>query len=143
MAKRIPECTEYFEYYNANPKDKRVGDCVIRALSKVTGKSWDVIFTALYEIALKQKMMPNDRFVFEKYLKQEGWVKQKQPKDINNKKYTGIDFIKYYLVDNNLTDTKIFANIGAKHVVAIESKTIFDTWNCSTRCIGNYWIKEM
>ena len=31
-----------YSYYNPNPiKNKRVGDCVVRALSKATGKSWE------------------------------------------------------------------------------------------------------
>ena len=39
-----------FIKYNANPSNNRVGDCVIRAISKLTGMSWEKTYT---EIALK------------------------------------------------------------------------------------------
>ena len=30
-----------YSYFNPNPHSKRVGDCVVRALSKATDKSWE------------------------------------------------------------------------------------------------------
>jgi len=30
-----------FIYYNPNPERKLVGDCVIRAISKVTNQTWE------------------------------------------------------------------------------------------------------
>lgn len=33
-----------WEYYNPNPAGKRVGDCVIRAICKATGKDWTTVF---------------------------------------------------------------------------------------------------
>lgn len=35
---KIPNNTESFHYYNANPKNKNVGDCVVRAIAFATGK---------------------------------------------------------------------------------------------------------
>lgn len=36
----------YIEY-NVNPADKKVGDCVIRALTKALGMTWEEVYLAL------------------------------------------------------------------------------------------------
>lgn len=37
-----------WEYYNPNPvKDKRTGDCVVRAICKATGFDWETVFAGL------------------------------------------------------------------------------------------------
>jgi len=36
-----------FINYNANPVNNRVGDCVIRAISKATGNTWEEIYTKI------------------------------------------------------------------------------------------------
>lgn len=43
MIKKIPKNTASFTYFNANPKDKRSSDCVLRAISLASGKSWDEV----------------------------------------------------------------------------------------------------
>ena len=56
--------------YNANPKGLKTGDCVIRALSKATGKSWDEVYAELCEIGYKKKKLPNNDCVYKAVLKQ-------------------------------------------------------------------------
>ena len=36
-----------FIEYNVNPADKKVGDCVIRALTKALGMTWEEVYLAL------------------------------------------------------------------------------------------------
>lgn len=36
-----------YEYFNNNPADKIVGDCVVRAISIATNESWDKTYIAL------------------------------------------------------------------------------------------------
>jgi len=36
-----------FVFYNPNPLKKHVGDCVIRAISKATGQTWEKTYTEL------------------------------------------------------------------------------------------------
>ena len=36
-----------YEYYNPNPHAKSIGDCVVRAISKVLDKSWDETYIEL------------------------------------------------------------------------------------------------
>lgn len=41
--------------YNPNPKERRVGDCAIRACCKATGRSWDEVYWNLNSIATSQQ----------------------------------------------------------------------------------------
>lgn len=47
--------------YNPNPKERRVGDCAIRACCKATGRSWDEVIrcaknTAVGLLGLKKSI---------------------------------------------------------------------------------------
>lgn len=46
-------------YYNPNPKGKRVGDCVIRAISKNLRQPWIVTFVSLMRKAISMYDMPS------------------------------------------------------------------------------------
>ena len=142
MKRKIPFDTAYFHYYNANPKDKQTADCVIRAISTATNKSWDDVLSELYQVALKHKLMLNDKKCYKKYLESLGWVQEKQPRKADNTKYTGKEFCN--LLDNKNSKT-IIAHIGTHHLVCIKkhagSHKIFDTWNSSYDRIGTYWVK--
>ena len=150
MRRKLPENTEYFTYYDANPKGKKTGDCVIRALSTAMYKSWDEVLTDLYKYALKYKQMLDCPQLYEKYLKDNGWIKLKQPRKIDNTKYTGKEFCQElqegccFNYDNGVSvkeTDNIIAHIGGHHIVAIIDGTIRDTWNSSYGCIGVMWVK--
>lgn len=150
MRKKLPKETKYFTYFNANPKQKITGDCVIRALAVAMKKSWDDVLTDLYKYAFKYKQMLNDDVLYKKYLKDNGWIMLKQPRKLDNTKYTGFEFCeelqdgKSFKFDNGLeideTDN-IIAHIGGHHIIAIVNGKIRDTWNSSNGCIGNVWVK--
>ena len=150
MKRKIPQNTVYYKYYDANPKQKKTGDCVIRALATAMNKSWDEVLTDLYKYALKYKQMLNDDTLYKKYLKDNGWIMLKQPRKIDNTKYTGVEFCQElqegccFNYDDVTVDgfSNIIAHIGGHHVVAIIDGRIHDTWNSSNGCIGNMWIKE-
>ena len=47
-----------WEYFNPNPvKDKRTGDCVVRAICKATGFDWETVFAGL----MIQQIMSGER----------------------------------------------------------------------------------
>lgn len=150
MKRKIPNDTYYFSYVNANPKNKKTGDCVIRALAVAMNKTWDEILTYLYQYAMKYKQMLNDDILYKKYLKDQGWIMLKQPRKHDNTKYTGREFCEelqegtifeidgYEVAEWN----NVIAHIGGHHVVAIIDGKIVDTWNSANGCIGNIWIKN-
>ena len=150
MKRKLPKDTQYFTYYDANPKGKKTGDCVVRALATAMNKSWDEVLTDLYTYALKYKQMLNDDTLYKKYLKDNGWIILKQPRKYDNTKYTGFEFCEElqecgFKYDDNISideTDNIIAHIGGHHIVAIINGKINDTWNSSNGCIGNIWIKE-
>ena len=140
--------------YNENPKNLKTGDCVIRAIALATNQTWDKVFSDLCEIAFKKKRMPNDKLVYEDYLKKLGWEKQKQPRSVyyeNGYKSTYSKYTVNEFVDNlNLekyVQVKYDAYIVtvANHMTSILFKDgkfdIYDIWDCGKKSIGNYWIK--
>ena len=153
MIKKIPKNTECFKFYNANPKDKRSSDCVVRAISCATGKDWDEVLDDLVVFAHKYKEMPNDVKCVGKYLEYLGFEKQKQPRQYDNTKYTGREYCNILngIYTNSVTglvvSCDIVANIGGHHIVAIKLDSdnrykIYDTWDCTEKTIGNYWIRR-
>ena len=96
-----------FKKCNMNPKNLKVGDCVVRALTLADeDEDWKRVYKELCEIGLKP----------------------------NNKRFT----LKEYIDDN--PDMQFVASI-AKHLTFVDKGTLIDTWNCSSKCLGNYWIK--
>lgn len=57
-----------FNFYNANPRGRRVNDCTVRAISLATGMTWDAAFKELSEFARAQAIMPDDVIYIDEYL---------------------------------------------------------------------------
>lgn len=64
-----------YKYYQPNEKDLKdeYGDCVVRALTKVTGKTWRQVFDELLPYAYELQCMPNGKKCYESYLKANGF----------------------------------------------------------------------
>lgn len=123
---------------NMNPKDRRIGDCVIRALARATGYTWDETLDKLIVICHKVKDMPNSKRVYEKFLAQEGWVKQKMPRRPDNTRYTVKEFL-----DEIAGPNELYAVISvANHLTYAENDTLIDTWDCSRKSVGNFWTRS-
>ena len=131
--------TDTFTFYNANPKNKFTGDCVIRALCTAMEKSYETVYRELLESALKTGYSIASTENFSRYLKANGWEKQPQPRKGDNTKYTGKEFCDMLQTYNK--NNRLVANIGGHHVVAIIKGKVHDTWNSTNGCIGNYWVK--
>lgn len=138
---KIPEDTRTFHYFNANPKNKRGGDCTARAISTALNQSWEDTIREMTEFGIKIGYVFNDKRTIEGYLKSKGWVKQKQPRRNDNTRYTGSEFCKMRKSKNIKDD--VIAYIGRGHIVCIKDNKIQDIWNSSKNCIGNYFIKEV
>lgn len=137
MKNKKQKDTRYVHFFNANPKDKKTGDCVIRAISTATGKSWDEVLDELTEVAHTVKSVPNNKECYEVYLEKNGFIRCKQPRKDDNTKYRGWEFL-----DKIKKSDTILCHIGTHHIVAIKNKKIWDIWDCSYDCVGVYWIKS-
>lgn len=126
---------------NNNPKGKRTGDCTIRAFTELTNKSIEEIILELTAIYIKTGYFIDDPKCYDKWLKNIGYEKQKQVKKYDNTKYTGGEFC-MYLNTLGTTDT-IVAHIGGHHITTFvyteNGYMIQDTWDCTHKCVGNWW----
>lgn len=135
--------TATFHFYNANPHGRITGDCVTRAIATALEIDYNVA-VMLGAIAQVETGYDNATAQGIDYIVGRcGWTKQKQPKKANGKKYTGAEFCK--AIKNGtyawLQGKRIIANIGGHHTVAIVDERIWDIWDSTDGCIGNYWIK--
>ena len=147
---KIPADNRFFHYVNANPAGKRTGDCIMRTAVTAAGVTWDAAVDALCAIAHEKRIAPQDPAAERELLKRLGFSQMKQPKKTSGKKLIGREFCAW--LDSQVAagalsaDARVAANIGAHHVVAVvrdESGRfrIHDTWDCSTRCVGSWWMK--
>ena len=132
--------TTTFHFFNANPKDRRTCDCVVRAISTATGIPWDEVLRGLTECAIKHSLMVNDNKLYEKYLADLGWKKMPAPRRADNTRYTGSEWCSH-CKKNNLPNVQI-AHIGGHHIVCIIDYKVWDIWNSTGGAIGNYWVRE-
>lgn len=134
---RYPD-TSTFHYYNANPKNKITGDCVIRAISRATDIPYNEVVMKLAEMHCKTGYNIENPECYGRFLESIGWVKHKQPRMSDNTKYTGKGFRMYF---NATMPRKIVAHIGGHHVVAIIDGVVNDTWDSTDGTIGNWWAR--
>lgn len=123
-----------FKKENLNPKGWKASDCVVRAIAKAEGKSWEEVYKDLCRIGLKKCRMPNEKHTMEALLKEYGWVKMQQPLHSDYSKYT----VKDWVISN--ADKAMIIKV-AHHLTYAKDDTLYDTWDCSYKCVGNYWLK--
>ena len=122
-----------FVFYNPNPAGKLVGDCVIRAISKVEGQSWEDTFVGIVVESFKLCDMPSSNYVWGSYLKSKGYARKNLP-DTCPDCYTVRQFCEEH------PDGKYIVATGT-HAVAVV-KNIYDTWDSSDEVVMYYWEKE-
>lgn len=121
-------------YYNPNPSGKNVGDCVVRAVSKATGKPWEDTYISLCVQGLIDSDLPSANAVWGNYLRRLGFQRYIVP-DTCPDCYTVAQF-----AAENPVGTYILALSG--HVVCVEDGTIFDSWDSSNEVVLYFWVKE-
>lgn len=120
--------------YNANPIHARVGDCVIRAISKAMEKDWDETYIDLCLEGLIEKDMPSSNSVWGKYLKGKGFQRHIIPTDCPEC-YTVSDFC-----DDYRQGTYILALSG--HVVAVKDGNYYDSFDSGSETPIYYWERK-
>ena len=57
-----------YRYYNANPYNRHIDDCVVRSISLLTGRSWDEVYDEISDIASDNRLMFDSVEFVEQYL---------------------------------------------------------------------------
>ncbi len=122
-----------YVYFCNNPKGKcSIGDCVIRAISKALGISWETVYIDLVMEGYLDCDMPSSNKVWGAYLYSKGFTK-------NNIPYYG-----YTIRDFCLDHPKGIYVLGTgTHAVAVKDGSYFDTWDCGDENAVFYWEKEV
>lgn len=105
-------------------------DCVIRSISIALGKSYATVFDELMHLGLHIGAYPNHPKVWEKYLKDNGWVKNKPPRNVDGK------YIRLQHWDD-APKRAIIKNSG--HLTCVVDGAVHDSWDCRYRPVNSYW----
>jgi hypothetical protein len=121
----------WIEYLN-NPFGLRVGDCVIRAISKALEQSWEKTYIDLCVQGFMLGDLPNSNAIFGAYLRHKGF-----------KRRTIEDCPDCYSVEDFCQDHPkgVYVIGTGSHVVCICDGCAFDAWNSLQECPIYYFEK--
>jgi len=122
-----------YVFRNENPKGKKTTDCVIRAITTATGKTYEEVARELLEWSLKTGFAFNDKRCYQKYLESLGFKKQKQVKKSSGKWYSISEIAEK--IENGLVH-------ATSHLTCIKDGNVYDTWDCSKKKAGMFYVRE-
>ena len=123
-----------FVSYNPNPVGLKVGDCVVRALSKALGQDWEQTYIDLCVEGCLRCDMPSANAVWGAYLRRKGFERDIVPNSCPDC-YTVEDFCA-----DHPNGTYILALDG--HVVSVVDGQYFDTWQSGREVPIYYWHRK-
>ena len=118
------------QYYKAD----RVGDCVCRALSIVTGKDYKEIYNTIKEVTKQNPRNGLSKYATDKICRYYGGVW------VSTMKFG--EGCKVHLNENEIpNEGRLICNLSG-HVTCVIDGVINDTYECSRngkRCVYGYW----
>lgn len=114
-----------FTYRNQNPYNRHIDDCVIRAISTLTNRSWKEVFDELSDLASE------DGYMFDNVIFVEDYLDDRYPRECHYSKTVG-EFAKEY-------PTGKYAVTMNGHITAIVDGNIIDTFDPSRRIMRCAW----
>lgn len=121
---------------NVNLKNKKTSDCVVRALSKASGKDYKQVAQELFDLYMKYGYMINDKHTYERWLEMNGFIKYKQPRKRDNTKYLVGEIDRLIRLGENAVIS------CANHLTCVAGDSLCDLWDCRKKTIGNYYVLE-
>lgn len=115
-----------YKYYNANALNRYEDDCVIRAISCATDKSWDYVYDYLSDIAQYEGTLLDKREFVRNYLDR---TFQRLPY-----KSGTVGEISAMFPYNTVLITM------RGHIVCSKNGVIYDTFDCRDRLAENVWL---
>lgn len=115
-----------FKFYNANAVNRYTDDCVIRAISCATGKSWDYVYDYLSDIAQYEGTLFDKKDFVIGYL-------NRTFKRLNNVSGS-VGHIAGLYPNNTLLITM------PGHIVCAKAGVVYDTFDCRDRQAEGVWL---
>ena len=122
-----------YSHYNPNPRGNRVGDCVVRAISKALNQSWEDTYIDLTIQGYLMGDLLSSNAVWGAYLKSKGFTRNIVSNNCPEC-YTIEDFC------NEQSKGTFIIGTGT-HAVCVEDGCVFDTWNSSGETPIYYYHK--
>ncbi len=123
-----------YVHANPNPNGAYVEDCVIRAISIATDRSWDETAIYLFLQAFIMKNMPSVNKVWGTFLSSIGFKQYQLPNTCPDC-YTIRDFCE----DNPFG---VFILATGSHVVAVINGDYYDAWDSGDELPTSVWRRE-
>ena len=124
-----------YSYFNPNPiKNKRVGDCVIRAISKALNQPWEETYIELCLLGYIAGDLPSSNKIWDTYLTSHGFARHIISAECLDC-YTINDFCEEYPQGIYIIGT-------GTHAVCVVDGTIFDTWMSGDETPIYFYKKE-
>lgn len=119
-----------YRYYNANPEDEKIGDCVVRAISTALDKDYYEILYQLFNIS---NYFNCDMIVKDCYdiLLTKGY---------NLLKYGGLSR-RVEQVAEDFNDKNVIMRIHG-HLTCSKKGIVYDTWNTSNEIVDIFWVVD-
>ena len=115
-----------YKYYNANVLNKYEDDCVIRAISCATGRSWDYVYDYLSDIAQYEGTLLDKRDFVRNYL-------DRTYRRLYNI-HGSVGEVSAMFPDSTLLITM------RGHIVCSKNGVIYDTFDCRDREVESVWL---
>lgn len=106
--------------FNTNPFGLRVGDCVIRAISKALDRSWEDVYIDLCLQGFMMGDLPSSNAVWSSYLKHKGF--KRRTAECCSDLYSIDDFCKEHPFGVYVIGT-------GSHAVCVENGNVYDAWD--------------
>lgn len=123
-----------WQSFNVNPKNKRVGDCVVRAIAAVLDQDWYTTFFDLCAMGARHADMPSADVVWGDYLKSKGF-RRSIPSCEDQFCMTVRDFCKEH-------PEGVYILCPKSHVIAVMDGIYYDTFDSGAEILLYYWFKE-
>ena len=115
-----------YRFYNANAVNRYEDDCVIRAISCATDKSWDYVYDYLSDIAQYEGTLFDKRDFVRGYL------------DRTYKRMNGVFGTVGEVSARYPASTLLITMPG--HITCSKNGIIYDTFDCRDRRVENVWL---
>lgn len=123
-------------HYNENPRGNYyAGDCVIRAITIVTGKSWEEVYTALCAEGFYMGDWGNANSIWDWYLRSLGFKRYICPNDCPSC-YSIADFAEEHRRGKHIVAT------GTHAVAIVDGGNYIDAWDSGQLIPIYYYTKE-
>lgn len=123
-----------YKKVNPNPRKKRVGDCVIRAISLAMNMDWESAYVSLAIYGFDMADMPSSNNVWGSFLVENGFKKMIIP-DSYSPEYTVREFCKDH-------PTGVYVLATGSHAVCVRDGMYLDSWDSGDEVPVYYFEKE-